>query len=333
MEMNTISLPKLTANADYIFVEALNSLPREAYNSGIFKIIPVGMNSGDTRVFTEMDDEEYASFRGEGDNAVRADVQVGYDKTVTAEYMAKDIGITERMRSFNKYPEVIRKFTNLGKLVPNKMDLDLTHRLTFGASTSYTDVDGRTVDVSCGDTLALFYSAHTLAGSATTYRTILANNPVLSKGALEAAELLMVQRYNNLGELKSATPDILFTGNDPNTVNTAREYLQSTADVTGDNSGVINVYKSKYTHVILPRLATTAAGAYDSTKEKYWGIVDSSRSTSYIGIWQEPYMVAPTVGDGIEFASGNWNYGTRGAYGIGTVAAHHICASKGDGSA
>ena len=333
MELNTISLPKLTANADYIFVDALNSLPREAYNSGIFRVVPVGMNSGDTRVFTEMDDEEYASFRGEGDDAVRADVQVGYDITVTAEYMAKDIGITERMRSFNKYPEIIRKFTNLGRLVPNKMDLDLTHRLTFGASTSYTDADGRTINIATGDTKALFATDHALAGSATTYRTIVANNPRLSRGAVEAAELLMVQRYNNLGELKSATADILFTSNEPNTVNTAREYLQSTADPDSANSGVVNPYRGKYRHVILPRLATTAAGAYDSTKIYYWGIVDSSRSTSYIGIWQEPYMVAPTVGDGIEFATGNWNYGTRGAYGIGTVAAHHIAFSKGDGTA
>ena len=333
MEINTISLPKLTANADYIFVDALASLPREAYNSGLFKIIPVGMNSGDTRVFTEMDDEEYAEFRGEGDQSARADVQVGYDITVTAEYMAKDIGITERMRSFNKYPEIIRKFTNLGRLVPNKMDLDLTHRLTFGTVTTYTDAAGRTIAIACGDTKALFATDHALAGSTTTYRSIVANNPVLSRGAIEAAELLLVQRYNNLGELKSVTADKLWTSNDPNTVNTAREYLQSTADPDSTHSGVINPYKSKYTHIILPRLATTAAGAYDSTKAKYWGLASSDRSTAYIGIWQEPYMVAPTVGDGIEFSTGNWNYGTRGAYGIGTVAAHHIVFSSGLGNA
>ena len=184
MELTTLALPKLTANADYIFVEALNSLPREAYNSGIFKIIPVGMHTGDTRVFTEMDDEEYASFRGEGDDAERSVAQVGYDITVTAEYMAKDIGITEKMRSFNKYPEVVRKFTNLGKLVPNKMDLDLTHRLTFGAATTYTDAIGRTIAITTGDTKALFATDHALQGSTTTYRSIVANNPLQLVGRI-----------------------------------------------------------------------------------------------------------------------------------------------------
>ena len=333
MELNSITLPKFTENAEYIFTDALKSIPQEAFNSGIFQVVPVGMNSGDTRVFTEMDHEEYAGIKGQGDQAERAQVQVGYDKTVTVQRFAKDIGITVEMRKFNKYPEVIRMLTDLGGYVARRRDLDITHRLTFGTATTYVNKEGQTINIATGDTKALFATDHALAGSATTYRSIVANNPVLSKGALEAAELVLVQRYNNLGELKSVTGDILWTSNDPNTVNTAREYLQSTADITGNNSGAINVYKGKYRHVILPRLATTAVGAYDSTKAKYWGLASSSDSTSYIGIWEEPFMLAPTVGDGIEFSTENWNYGTRGSYGIGSVAAHHIVMSQGTGAA
>lgn len=333
MELNSISLSKFTANAEYIFTDALETLPRNAYNSGIFKVVDIGSNSGDTRVFTEIDHELYAAYKGEGDQAERASIQAGYDKTVTAERQGIDIGITVEMRKYNKYPEVIGMLTNLGEYCPNKMELDLTHRLTFGASTSYTDKTGRTVSITCGDGFQLFYSAHTLAGSSTTYRSRLANNPILSKGALEAAELLFVQRYNNLGQLKSVTPDILWTTNDPNTINTAREYLQSPADLMGDNSGVVNVYKGKFRHIILPLLATTAGGAYDSDKIKYWGLASSKDSTSHIGIWEQPFMIAPTVGDGIEMSTENWNYGTRSSYGIGSVAAHHIVMSSGTGAA
>ena len=44
-------------------------------------------------------------------------------------------------------------------------------------------------------------------------------------------------------------------------------------------------------------------------------------------------MIAPSVGDGIEMSTENWNYGTRTSYGIGTVSAHHIVMSSGDGAA
>ena len=333
MELNSISLSKFTANAEYIFTNALETLNRAAYNSGIFKTVDIGSNSGDTRIFTEIDHELYASWKPQGDQAQRARVQEGYNKTITAERQGTDIGITVEMRKYNKYPEVVSMLTNLGEYCPNKMELDLTHRLTFGTATTYTDKEGRTVAIATGDTVALFSTAHTLAGSSTQYRSRVANNPILSKGGIEAAELLFVQRYNNLGQLKAVTPDILFTTNDPNTVNTAREYLQSSAAVDGLNAGVVNVLKSKYTHVILPLLATTAAGAYDSTKAKYWGLVSSKDSTSYIGIWEQPFMIAPSVGDGIEMSTENWNYGTRCSYGIGSVAGHHIVMSSGDGTA
>lgn len=333
MELNTLSLPKFTENADYIFTDALMSVPREAYNSGIFKVVSIGANSGDTRVFTEIDHEEYAGTKGEGDQAERAELQTGYSKTVTTGRLGKDIGITVEMRKYNKYPEVVGSLQFLGGYCARRMDLDLTHRLTFGTATTYTNKEGAVISIDTGDDYQLFYSAHTLGNGGTTYRSRIANNPVLSKGALEAAELLMVQRYNNLSELKSVTPDILWTSNNPNTVNTAREYLQSTAAVDTSNSGITNVYQGKYKHVILPRLATTATGAYDSTKIKYWGLASSSDSTSYIGVWEEPFMLAPSVGDGIEFSTENWNYGTRASYGIGSVAAHHIVMSSGDGAA
>jgi len=63
----------------------------------------------------------------------------------------------------------------------SREDLNLSMFISFGTATSYTDMDGQTVDVSTGDSLAPFYSAHTLTGSTTTFRTILANNPAFSE--------------------------------------------------------------------------------------------------------------------------------------------------------
>lgn len=337
MELNTSTLSDFTKLADVLWLKGFNSVPQEARASGLFKVVPVSNGTGNTREFSEIDGQEYAKTKGQSDQAERAQVQQGFSKTMTSYRVALDIGISYEMRTQNKYPEVVAKLTGLGRQVANRMDLDLQHRIGFAASTSYTDMDGNTIDTATGETTstALADSTHDLRGSSTTYRNILANNPRLSKGALEAMERLCVEEtYNQFGEKMVMPFDILWTTDDPNTVNTAREYLQSTADVEGSNSGVVNVYKSKYRHVILSRVATTAAGARDTDKRYYWGLASSQYSTAYIGIWEEPHLKAPSdLNAGEEFSTDDWNFGARGGYGICTVSAGWFKMSKGDGSA
>jgi len=239
-------------------------------NSGLVKVTNIPANSGNTREFSSIDAEEYAAFKGEGEQAARMKIQQGYNKIMYAYRFGLNVGISYELRTQNKYAEVINAITNNAKAVANRMDLDLTHRLTFGTESSYVDKDGRTVSITCGDGFPLFYTAHTLAGSSTTFRNRLANNPVVSKGAIEAMErLISEETYNHLGEKVVIPFDIIFSSDDANTVNTIREYLRSNASPDAAHSGVVNVYAGKYRHVILPRLATTATGAPNSTKNKY----------------------------------------------------------------
>jgi len=81
--------------------------------------------------------------------------------------------------------------------------------------------------------------------------------------------------YTNLGEQVASQPDILFTTNYPTTVNEAIRFLKSTSQVSAPNSGVANVFKGKYKHVILNKIDMTAAGVKNSSKRTYWGLVDS----------------------------------------------------------
>ena len=296
MELNTISLSDFTKLANVIWIKGFESVDPAMINSGLVKVMNIDENTGNTREFSEIDTNEYLSYKGEGDQAARGKVQQGYSKTMTKYRVAENIGITYEMRTENKCPEVVGQLTGAGRKGANTMDLDLSHRFTFGIAGSYTDRDGRTIVTTTGDGHYLFDTDHSLAGSATTYRNRLANNPQLSKGALEAMERLVTENtYNQLGEKKTATFDILFTTDDPNLVNTAREYLRSTASPDALHAGVINNYQGKYRHVILPRLATTAAGAPDSTKRTYWGIASSAMSSFYLGIWEAPHLVSPAA--------------------------------------
>lgn len=313
------------------------SVDQAMLNSGMVQRVDIPANTGNTREISSVDTNEYLTYKPESDQAARGKIQQGYSNTITSYRVAENVGISYEMRTQNKYPEVIRRLTNAGKKGPNTIDLDLSHRITFGIATSYTDRDGRTISVVTGASSSqqLFDTDHPLAGSTTTYRNRLAGNPRISRGALEGMERLITEEtYNALGEKVTARFDILFTTDDPNSVNTAREYLQSTAEPSAVNAGVVNPYKGKYKHVVLPRVATTAAGAPDSTKRYYWGIASSEMSTLYCGIWETPHLIPPSANSNSEdIQTDDWEFRNRAGYGISVVEGMWIKFSSGDGTA
>jgi len=328
--LNTISLPDFVKLANVKFQKALSDFPEVMRKSGLFVEVPMENNTGNTREFSEIDLEEYASNKDEGDQAETARIQQGYTNTLTLSRRGDNIDITVEMRTQNKYPTVVKKLTSLGSMVSKRLDLDLAHRLGFGTATSYVDQDGITINIDIGDDLALYSTVHKVKGSATTYRNRLANNPQLSKGALEGLEKLIVeQTFNQFAEKISVPFDILWTTDDPNTCNTARELLQSSAEVSAPNAGVINVYKAKYQHIKSARIATDANGSPDSDKAKYFGIASSADSSAYLGIHEEAHMVAPES----DIKSDDWTFGARGNNGNTIVGGRWIKFSSGDGTA
>lgn len=336
MELNINSLADFVSQADILWAKGFMSVQQVARNSGLYKEVSIPNLTGNTRTFSEIDLEEYATKKLEGDQSSRARVQQGYSKTGTLYRVSKDIGITYEMRNYGKYEDVKTKLTNLGKLAPNRLDLDLTHRLTFGTATSYVDIDGDTIDITVGDTLALFSTAHTLRGSATTFRNQLANNPQFSPGALEAMETMRKQNtYNQFGQKMTISADIIWSADDPTTNRAISEALRSSSNPTQNNPGVINTQSGKYSHVILPRLDTTAAGANDSTKSKRWGLASSEMSTAYLGMNEEPHLKLPPVtgANNEEFSTDDFNFGVRGGWMIVIVSASWISVSLGDGTA
>lgn len=335
MELSTVEFADFLALADRLWRKGANSVVNSMRDSGFVQTIDIPQNSGDSRIFTEIDTNEYLSSKDENEQAGRAKIQQGYTKVMTFKRFAENVSISYEMRTRNKYPEVVRNLTSAGSKCMKTLDLDLSHRLTFGTATSYTNRDGDTIDLTCGDALQLFYTAHTLKGSSTTWRNRLAGNPKVSKGALEAMERMIIENtYSQLGEKKTLNFDIIWTTEDPNTVNTVREYLQSTAAVDGANAGIKNVYLGKYTHVILPRVATDANGNPDTTKRYYWGLASSEQKPIILGIIEQPHMMTPSEGNnGVDIQTDAWEFAVRCGYGICTPSALGITFSSGDATA
>jgi len=338
---NTSTFGDFVELADVIWIKELGEVDMSARNSGIFRVSPWPAGTGDDRNYKEFDTNQYAKNKDEGSKASQSEIQIGYNKHAGLVRRAENVGVTWEMRNRNKYDEAMQQITALPEKIAGRLDLDLSHRFTFMTATSFTDMDGKTIDTSMGDGFALGYSAHTVTGSSTTYRNILANNPQLSEGSLESIEKQAVENtIDNFGTKKSNKYTILWTTDDPNSVNTAKKILRSTATLGAPNEGVVNVNQQKYKHVILPRVATDANGAADSTKAKYWGIVAPSVASAYLSIEQEPTMIRPKV-NGKELTSDNaedvetdtvtWR--GRGSYSICIVSGRGFQVSKGDGTA
>jgi len=294
----------------------------------------IGKGQGNSKRYDEIDTETFGKRKYEGASAKKASIGVGYEVTMYKKRIAMEIDITQEMRDENRYPEVQSLITNLTHFAPQRIELDLTHRLTFSTSTSYTDLDGDTVDLTVGDGLSLLNSAHTLKYSSTTYSNRVSGDPIFSKGGLESAEQLTVSNIlSNFGERRVMNFNAIITGDDPNTCNNVRQFLDSTSDVDQNNPNVINVYKGKYRHIELPYLATTATSAYDSTKRRIWflGAINQGFNgwQAYFGVWEEPHLKEePTAGSNAEDTHRDiWTYGTRAGYGIVAVSGRGLIGS------
>jgi hypothetical protein len=331
-QLNTITQPEFTDLVRKAWV--MNNNKVELGNAArlfIYDEIPLG--TGDTRKYVEVDSETFARLKREGENAQKANTNVGYEKILTVRRFAREIEITWEMRSQNRYPQVQNELNSLVDFCPQRMELDLTHRFTFSTSTSYTDMDGETVDVSTGDGLSLSNATHTLSASSTTYRNRVNGNPVFSQGALEQAEELMnTNIFNNFGQRRVKMFNMIVTGDDPTTCRAVRQVLNSTADVDAAHEGVLNYYRNKYEHVVLPNLATTATQAHDSTKKKWWFLLAAGQGMkgwqAYFGVNEAPNLKTPAPGNnGEDVHNDNWVYGTRCAYGIAVVSGVGFIAS------
>ena len=331
--ISSYTFPQMTDLVTRSFQDGLKTLPQAMRKSGLVVEEAMPQHTGEFKRFAErIQRNQYASVRDEWDVSKMAKVQYGYEKDLQVYTVSLEVSITKRMRVAWKNQEILDQITSLSEVCPATMDLDLTHRLTFAFANNYVSRDWITIDCTVGDGLSLINAAHTLTGSSTTYSNAITSNPAFSKAALENAEQLFVEAtFNNLGEKMSMKPDVIVTTDDPNTVNQVRELLKSTASIADEkNSGVINVYQAKYRHVVLPRLATTATGAVDTSKRKYWFLASTADSDFYLSVLEAPYLKTPADwNNGEEFSSENWKYLTAATYGIAIVTGRWIKGSTG----
>lgn len=321
--LSTITFPELTDLVDRNFKSVGGFIVPMARQ--LFISMNVGAGEGELKLIQEYDMTTYARAKPQGVDAKKAAFGIGYTIQIRVKRIGIESEITYEMRRFNKDQEVMAALQSLPNFCPQRVELDLTHRLTFCTSTSYVDLDGNTVDLTVGDGLALASASHTLKFSSITYSNRVTGDPLFSRGALEAAETLTTTDIlSNFGEKRVMDFNTIVTGNNPVIVNAVKQFLRSTSDNTQNNPGVINPHQDQYRHLILPQLATTATGAIDSTKKNWWSLIAANQGLrgwqSYYVEWDGMSLTPSTEGNGTDVHKDIWYYNVRQAYNIGVVS-------------
>jgi hypothetical protein len=279
-----------------------------------------------TSEHSQIDNPGFARRKGQGDRYTIGSPKQGYSLLLSQTRIGLMEEVTWEMRKYDKYREIFKKMKGLGESTAQRMELDLTHQLTFGTTaTSYTNMDGETVSTTTGDGLAILSTVHTVTGSSATFSNKITT--AFSRAGMEEAESLFTKMINHNGVKVTSTPNAIVTSDDPATCNAVREFLRSTmAPDTANNAD--NVYKSKYKHIVLPYLATTATGAIDTTKVGYWFLVDTNHSDALLEISEEPTFTAPKAdGNGEDFETDGWKFKSSASYDYGFLDPKFIVGS------
>jgi len=329
MIINTENYPDFVANMQIEWRKGYDRV-----NAVAKKLYDVSFNQKLTTDHSSMDGFTFAEDKDEGDDNYEANPEQNYKKTITKYRIGITAKITWEMRTYDRYTEMSKALKGLGEATRQRLEIDLTHRFTFGTATSYTNRSGRTISTVVGDGYQLFYSAHEVNGSSSTYRNRIANNPSLSKGGLQAGrKLFSTQMIDSAGNKVVIMPNALIIADNPEIIDTAKELLKSKGDPTGAHEGVYNPYLNTYDLIILPYLATDNLGGHDSDKEDYWMLADLTHTDAVLEISEAPHMSAPKDNGALDFANDNLSMKSNAAYGIEIIDPKFIVFSDGLGTA
>lgn len=329
--LNTITFGGYADNIEKVYLEFFQTYKEES--AMLFMSENVGENAENIKRYDEQDMSQYGHDKPEGVDAQRLSLGVGYTKSVFAFRFGAQLNISYEMRVAKRF-ELSKAIQRFVTSIPSRMELDRQHRLTFSGVTSYVNMDGRVVDTTAGDGLAVISAVHPVAFSAVTWSNNVPANPILSVTSLEAAEKLFVTDIiDNFGlPVVMDASHLIVMKQDPTTVRVASQILRSTTLVTQANPGVINTFLQKYDLMVLSRVATTATGATDSTKTQWWFLAalrGVNRLQAHEAIWEAPHMNPSASGsnNGVDPYNDDYTFGARARYGHAFISGRGLVGS------
>ena len=319
----------------YVEVDAMKMSQDLKELKSLFIVNNIPFNSGNKKQYTSYAGETFASKKAESEPAKKKQFVQGYTKTLTAVRYAAELNDSWEARNLSKDSQIVQKLEALGEFIPQRMAQEMSAIFSYCTASSFTDMDGDTVDVTVADGNPLAYASHTLRGdSGTTFSNICPSNPAFSSASLNVMKkAARTNTYSQLGEVRILNYDTIFTSADETTVERVKTLMTSTSAPDQNNSAVPNGFKGEFKHVVIFRLSQTALGAWDSDKEKYWGLIATTggmgkRWQAHLDIY-EPSTVKAKDEDG---STDDRTLGVRGTWIAGAIGAEGFMFSSGVGA-
>lgn len=270
--------------------------------------------------YSAIDPAGFARRKSQGGRYVEGNPQQGYSLLLSKTRIGLKEQVTWEMRKYDKYREIDKKMKGLGQSTAMRVELDLTHLFTFGLQgSSYTNMDGETVNTVTGDGLQIFSTSHTITGSASVTMSNYGGTTSFSRAGLEAAERLFKNMVNNSNTKVTPQPNCIITSDDPAMHNAVTEFMNS-QDAPDTAERAINAYKAKYQHIELPYLATTNLGAPTTTGAYYWMLAALGSKDAVLEFSELPtFKMATPDSNGEDFDTDDWKAKTSASYAYGIL--------------
>jgi hypothetical protein len=329
-ELNTAGVPRLFG----LQMENFEDRKAELYGmdsmgelESLFRKDPFVKGQGSYKTRSEVDFDRFTHIQHEGAKSRTVKFGLGRVKNWTYRNFGSNYKATRQAIQDGRFSEIIDQVFNLSKLPLESKMKDMTHVLTFGFDSSYTDSDGEPVDMRGIDGLPLFHAAHTLPNSTATYNNIVTGNPEISRAAIiTAEELANTEIKDGFGRPQSCVLNKIIIPNYAPNKHLLRELLGSNTRSDQPNPNVINTL-SQYTVVALSGLNRDANWNLDSTKSKMWIIGAFGQSVSPQIYYSEhtPITVPAPIYDKETQA---WTYLVHASWGLGIVSGRGMFGSK-----
>ena len=272
-----------------------------------------------TSEYSQIDPAGFAKRKEQGDRYQSGSPIQGYSLTLTKSRIGLKDGVSWEMRKYDKYREIEAKMRGLGESTAMRIELDLTHMFTFGLQgSSYTNMDGETVNTVSADGVQLFSNSHTITKDSTNVDNY-NGTTAFGQTGLEAAQRLFRNMVNNNAIKVTPKPNAIITGDEPAIVNEVMKFMNSTL-VSDSNDNAVNPFKGKYTHIQLPYLATTNLGAPTTTGAYYWMLADLAHKDAILEFSEMPtFKMATPDSNGDDFETDEWKAKSSASYTYGVL--------------
>ncbi len=227
--------------------------------------------------------------------------------TYTQRYFGGKFAVTKAMRKFDLYEQIESLARNTTVDAFDKVDYSMADVLTFGTSTSYTDIYGGTVTATGPDGLALFNASHTfgIAGLTRTYSNITTDgtnsNPALSRQAVVRTRARAMAFRDAAGNFRPVRLDTIVVA--PTNEDLAERIVFSN-QMSGTGNNDTNPLKGKIKQILTWERIDTRSDGTDTSA--YWFLCDSSQASETLKAFfaERPTLDAPEQ----VYKNKNWEY-------------------------